>query len=60
MIPPQDCPNTFALNTLGLCRVYCEKKCWTYGGQLHAWLACLIRIMCLGMEHEKKSCEDLY
>lgn len=50
MILPQDCPKAFTINTLGLCRVYYgKKKCWTYGGQLHAWVAFLIKITHLGM-----------
>lgn len=35
------------------------KKCWTYGGQLHAWVAFLINVMYLGMDHGKR-CKDLY
>lgn len=35
------------------------KKCWTYWGQLHAWVAFLIKIMSLGMDHGK-GCKNLY
>lgn len=35
------------------------KKCRTYGGQLHAWVAFLINIMYLGMDHGKR-CKALY
>ncbi len=34
------------------------KKCWTYRGQLHAWVAFLIKIMYLGMDHGDR-CKDL-
>lgn len=37
VIPAQDCPKTFTINTSALCRY--EKK-----GQLHAWVAFLITI----------------